>query len=444
LFAFGGRDRWAVVPIVAGSAALAVVYRPRFRASHRAVDAGLSLCLALGAAQLIPLGPAIRAALSPASASVDRALLLTPPDEAMRGRPHPLSLDPASTAWAVALAAAAVLLFWTARAIFERRGGLRTVSRGIVRLGLVLSIITFVQRALSPHLFYGLWRPIARTDTPTPFGAFLNRNDLATWLIMAIPLAAGYGLARIQSRVPASEGKAFDVEKMIDARMIWLVASLLLMTALLLASLSRSGIVGCAVGLLTLVILGRSRTSGRHFAWMLGGIALVGLAATAYVNVPALTTRLNDLFAPGLGRGRLTIWRQTWPMARDFWRTGLGVGAFERGMLVYQERPIPLFFNQAHDEYLQILVEGGVPLAVAAGLTVVLGWREAAARLHDDPSSVGWIRAGAAGGLVAVAVQSVWDTGLRMPANAVLFAVVAAIALHQRTGTTTSTRASPK
>jgi hypothetical protein len=32
--------------------------------------------------------------------------------------------------------------------------------------------------------------------------------------------------------------------------------------------------------------------------------------------------------------------------------------------------------------------------------------------------------------MLAVAVQSVWDTGLRMPANAVLFALLAAIALH--------------
>ena len=35
-------------------------------------------------------------------------------------------------------------------------------------------------------------------------------------------------------------------------------------------------------------------------------------------------------------------------------------------------------------------------------------------------------------GVIGVAVQSVWETGLRMPANALLFAVVAAIALYER------------
>ena len=44
-----------------------------------------------------------------------------------------------------------------------------------------------------------------------------------------------------------------------------------------------------------------------------------------------------------------------------------------------------------------------------------------------------WMRAGAASGLAAVCVQSVWEVGLRMPANAVLFAIVAAVATHDTT-----------
>jgi hypothetical protein len=32
--------------------------------------------------------------------------------------------------------------------------------------------------------------------------------------------------------------------------------------------------------------------------------------------------------------------------------------------------------------------------------------------------------------MLAAAVQSVWETGLRMPANAALFALLAAIVLH--------------
>ena len=42
-----------------------------------------------------------------------------------------------------------------------------------------------------------------------------------------------------------------------------------------------------------------------------------------------------------------------------------------------------------------------------------------------------FIRAGALSGLVGVALQSVWETGLTIPANAALAAVLAAILLHR-------------
>jgi hypothetical protein len=41
------------------------------------------------------------------------------------------------------------------------------------------------------------------------------------------------------------------------------------------------------------------------------------------------------------------------------------------------------------------------------------------------------VRTGAACGMLGIVCQSLWDTPLRMPANAVLFALVAAIALHK-------------
>ena len=53
-------------------------------------------------------------------------------------------------------------------------------------------------------------------------------------------------------------------------------------------------------------------------------------------------------------------------------------------------------------------------------------------RLTTDSSGLFWIRAGATAGLGAVALQSVWETGLVMPANATLAALLAAIAIHDR------------
>jgi hypothetical protein len=57
--------------------------------------------------------------------------------------------------------------------------------------------------------------------------------------------------------------------------------------------------------------------------------------------------------------------------------------------------------------------------------------RLAASRLREDLTGVFWIRAGAAAGLAGAALQSVWENGLRIPANALLAAILAAIVVHE-------------
>ena len=115
---------------------------------------------------------------------------------------------------------------------------------------------------------------------------------------------------------------------------------------------------------------------------------------------------------------------------RDFPLAGVGVGAYTRAMSVYQPVPHVFYINDAHNQYLQVLSEGGVILAVpsllAAGAAAVM----IARRLRADRTPVFWIRAGAASGLIAVAVQGMWQVSMTPPANAVLFAILAAVALH--------------
>ena len=142
---------------------------------------------------------------------------------------------------------------------------------------------------------------------------------------------------------------------------------------------------------------------------------------------PLLHQKINRSWDNPGSSGRLVIWAESLPIARDFWLTGTGVGTYQTAMLVYQQSDRGIFFNQAHNQYLQVLVEGGLLLAVPVTVALVEVARLAVRRLALDLTPALWIRLGALGGLVGVAVQSVWETGLRMPANAVLAAVLAAI-----------------
>ena len=419
-------QRWTTVPLIAGALLLAIRERPAILASpYTLIDAALVAWLLLAGLMLVPVSARTRLAIAPASATLDRTLYLDTPAEPAGAPARPLSIDPAATIWALAVGGALVLLFWSAREIVAR-GGLRATARGIGWLGLALSALALVQHGTAPNLLYWTIRPIGRK--PMPFGPFVNRNDLATWLIMAVPLVAGYAIARVESRRRAGT-KGLDLEATLDATALWLAASVLFMIATLLVAISRSGLMGAIVGVAGLMWLARRRMRRAGVGWLAAVLASVVAIAATYANWNALATRVEETLAVGLG-GRREIWDRTWAMASDFWITGVGAGAYERAMTVYQQQPHVFYFNHAHNEYLQLLAEGGAVLGVPAAIALAAGawriWRH----VSGDRTAVFWIRAGAASGMLAVAVQSVWDTGLRMPANAVLFALLAAIAIH--------------
>jgi len=422
VFAFAGTYAWTLAPLAAAALAIAVIVRPTMSDRADILDGALFCCLALMALQLLPLPAAVRSALSPHRAAVEAQLVFGAAATA------PLTLDAAATARALATGIALFLIFLSARALFERQEGLRHVCRGIAWVGLALGAEAFVQRALSPALVYGVWRPAWLASNILPWGPFINRNDFAAWLLMAIPLTIGYVLMRIGSWRATGDTR-IDVNRIVDPRLILLLASMCVMTGGILASLSRSGVLSLAIALAAFMLLARTRL-GRTRLWLLAAaVGVLLIAAGTYVNLPALLGRMNEAWPSGLG-GRLAVWRETWPIVRDFAVTGVGVGAFERAMLVYQESNRLLFFNHAHNELLQIMAEGGVPLGIGALVVLTIAASTAMSNLRADRSPVFWARAGAACGLLGIACQSFWDTALRMPANSVLCAILAAVALH--------------
>ena len=372
----------------------------------------------------MPLPIGVHDVLTPNGTAVAGAVELTPskPPRAL------ISIDPESTAWALALGASYIALFWCARTIFAF-GGVRRTIRGVTILGLALTVLVAVQRTTSPTLLYWTWQPLSAGAAP--YGPFVNRNGLAAWLAMAVPLAIGYVMARQRSETGTQRSLA-EAAVSIDATTLLLGGSACLMMGGLFGSLSRSGIFAAAVALTAFVVIGQARiATGRAVAGVVAALAAVAAIGAMYANLGALAMRMQETTELGEW-GRRAIWRDTIEMIGNFPLTGVGAGAFKRGMLVYQEGSRQFFFNHAHNEYLQILAEGGLLLAVPAALALIAGAAMIVGRLRADRTAVFWIRLGAICGLIAVAVQSMFDTSLRTPANGVLFAVIAAIALHDR------------
>jgi hypothetical protein len=202
------------------------------------------------------------------------------------------------------------------------------------------------------------------------------------------------------------------------------------MISALLLSLSRSGIVSLSVaGVVSLLTL-RPRAAVRRGVWLLAAVLVAVGLGVAFADLPAVADRFTR---SGSGiENRVRIWRETIPVVRDFWLVGTGAGTYRMAMLFYQKSVRIVQFNQAHNHYLQVASEGGLVLFTVVTGALVAFTRAVRIRLSADVHGTYWLRAGAVTGLIAVALQSVWETGLVMPANAALAAVLAAIAVHER------------
>ena len=392
----------------------AMLVTPRIaRQTTRTLDLALLGCLGFVLLQAVPLPAPIRNFTTPHAQAIDTALALAPE----QARMIPLSVDPHGTWMALVVLALAVGMFFVAREVCAQ-GGIRRLIRTVAWTGLVAAALAVVVRPVLPG---GILSLIESTTTPM-YGPFVNRNHMGTWLIMALPLVAGYFVARIAERL-----RHTDADRSIDAMSIWLAAAVVVMLIATVASLSRSAFIGAAAAGAFFAMVGRPRRAARlrGIGWLAAGV----IVAIALTNSQAagLMARFQDSRTTTTW-SRAEIWRQTLPIVRDFPIAGAGVGAYGRAMLVYQQSDRALFFNQAHNQALQIAAEGGVVLLTLVFVAAVaLAW-QIAARLRSERSPLFWIRLGAASGIVGVLVQSVWETGLRIPANGLLFAVLCAVA----------------
>lgn len=429
-FAFGGLYAATLVLPAAAVLALGIAYRPAVaaRGATPLLDGLLLLTLAAAWLQTVPLPRAILGAISPSVVTAARALLLADPGGAL-----PLSINLRDSTAAALLFSGVLLFFFTARTIFEA-GGVRTTVRAITVTGLALSAVALAQDTTGRGLIYWRWQPI--DEGPAPFGPFVNRNHFGTWAIMAVPLCIGYLTAHAMAHRGPSTHASWRRRAVaaLDGRAALLLAAATLLIVGVAASLSRSAIVGLAAAMLAGGELARRHAPG---TLMRTARPVMLVAVLLSIAVFAVATRVGPAaIAARFARAdiavadRVTIWRDGVRVLGDFWLTGTGVGTYQTSMAVYQRSSPGILFNQAHNHFLQLAAEGGVLVAVPAfgalAVFVVTGWRG----LRADRSGVYWLRAGAAAGLFGVIIQSFWETGLTLPANAALAAVLAAILLH--------------
>ena len=433
-FALGGARAWAYWPlaclcVAAGAAGLRSAGADG--GPDRAIVGGLALVAAAIVVQLVPLPLAWIGALSP------RTLPLLENVDFQYGagliRTHPLSVDPSSTGVALGLYLSFAVFLLGLTRIFAVDHLRRTVE-ALTIAGVLVALAGIVQKPLYAGRVLGMWQPEAGAS---PFGPFVNKNHFAGWMLMALPLTMALLCAGLQQGMrglkPGLRYRILWLSSPEANRLILLAAAAVLMAMSLVFTMSRSGISALAFSLvLTAWLVSRGFAGRSRRAAIVMSLVVVAATTVAWVGADAVVQRFSQ-----------TNWsefnnrRGAWTDAVGVWSafrvTGTGLNTYPVAARFYQRHDLDKFFGEAHNDYLQVLAEGGLLVALPVALCLLFFIREVYRRGRADQLSTTswWLRRGAVTGLIAIALQESVEFSLQMPGNAVLFALLCAVALHR-------------
>jgi O-antigen ligase len=436
--AFGAVYPWAFIPLYAGCA---VVGLAMFLERRRTVAMDIPLALSL-----MLVGIAIAVQLVPVH--VDTIRRLSPETDLFLQRyvfgyataiqRHALSIKPDATARALAGGAAlAILLLGSARALTDADAV--QIARGVGILGTVMALAGIVQKALWNGKIYGFWTPQQAGDS---FGPFVNRNHFAGWMLMALPLAIAYFCTRVARGMrkvkPGWQNRVLWFSSAEASRTVLAGSVAVLMALALVLTMSRSGAMGLLVALvISAWFVSRRQSAATRRAVVVAFLVFVAVFVVWGVGIERLETRFNEPGQVGLN-GRLGIWTDTRNIARRFPLTGTGLNTFGTATLFYQTADLSRHYAQAHNDYLQLLSDGGFLVCIPAAILIaVIAWRIAGRFRSGSNDTDYWIRIGAITGILAIAFQEAVDFSLQMPGNAALFVVLLVLA-SRRSGSHTA------
>ena len=237
----------------------------------------------------------------------------------------------------------------------------------VLGLGALSALLGLLQTLSSPTSALYLYR---LTNNGSAVGLFANRNHQAFLLATMIPMLAYAAASR---------------DGVIQFR--WLMAALggLILLPLILITGSRSGLVLAAFALLVLPFLVLPVLAGRRikgqpanearwprYLLIASGMGLIGL--TALLGRALAWQRLGE--ETPFEDMRFKILPTMWNMIDAYLPLGSGLGSFERVYQIHEPDALlaPFYMNHAHNDWLELLMTGGVPAlliaAVASGAFV--------------------------------------------------------------------------
>jgi O-antigen ligase len=247
-------------------------------------------------------------------------------------------------------------------------------------------------------------------------GVYVNRNHMAGFLEMAIPLMLILFITR---------------SRPLEARIMMVLGAVFLLICQVL-TLSRGGwgaTAGALIFMAVALLLKKGFAHKRLVGLLLAGTmvtAVIVLAMTPVVERAATITErgIEDNIAH-----RLNLWKGTWHMIKDNPVAGTGPGTFEVAYPPYQQPGYTVLARYAHNDILQFASDTGFLFFPLMLWLLFLFFKTGFAKFQSRSRQTSGIALGCMAAVIAILIHSYSDGNLHIPANALLFTTLTALVL---------------
>ncbi|HQZ82307.1 MAG TPA: O-antigen ligase family protein [Pyrinomonadaceae bacterium] len=330
------------------------------------------------------------------------------------------TLDPYATRLFTLRLGVYLLFFLALLAAFSTQERLKKVRLAVVLFGGALAFGSILQRLAAIEPIFG----IRETPQAIPFGPFVNQHHFAAFMVMICGLTFG---------------AIFDKETSRNLKTVNVGVTVVAGSALVM-TLSRGAWLAALVALGVVLIATfvardpkRSRSSRKKFLVpALSAIVLVtavlGLAIFLGGDDTNLSLAGHGSDAEGFTSGRTHFWSVALQIFTAHPVMGAGLDSFAVAYTRFDTWDGVFRIERAHNDYLQVLADGGVIGFLCLISFVAIFCRRAIANIRRTSPEHRGIVIGAFAGCVGILVHSIVDFPLRTPSNAFFFLLLVALA----------------
>ena len=377
--------------------------------------------------QLIPLPPAIVGFLSPEAFDIYQTTrLITGTDSWM-----PLTVNIKATLSEFFRYSTYIMFYVLTVQLLSRKEYLQATALTITLFGGLLAFSSILQFYLTDDM--ALWFRHSPTNSIV-VGPYANHNHYAGLMEMMFPLVLGLFLfyrPRI-GNTSLIKGIAEILSQEKANIHILIGTSALLIIVSIFVSLSRGAMISTCLSLLLFTFFLMKRKISKGNTALIIGVILITALSIGWFGWDQIFERFAALKNTQgvIYESRLDFWKDSLDIIKHFTLTGAGFGAFSHIYPLHRSIISELFLTHAHNDYLELLAEGGVIgfMIVFCFLAALFYKTYKTFSTRRDAISI-YLYLGSITALVAMLLHSFTDFNLLIGANGLWFFFVAGIAV---------------